>query len=252
MIPALSAGTMAVLLNIFDKILLALSIKKLPGNMPFLSALGAGCVCGVFFFSKFMTGLLSSYGTYINYCFIGMIAGCIPMIYRRAKYERVKPRNVFVFFVTFFVMLLLVLFGSGNDFGNALNQSGYGSAAFYLWIFFAAVIGGAVMILPGISGTIILLLFGVYAVILESIASFYFPVLLSLAIGMLAGGVAGIIVIKKMLREHPQALYFAILGLIIGSVFTIYPGFVWGLEGAVCALFTVSLAAVSYMFSRKA
>jgi len=251
-IPAFSAGTMAVLLNIFDKILLAIDIKKFPQNFPFLFALASGCVTGVFLFSKFMTGLLSLYEIYIDYCFIGMIAGCIPMIYRRAKYEKVKPRNIFIFFITFSFMGFLTLIGSGNRFSDVPELLDPGSPVFYLWLFFAAAIGGIVMILPGVSGTIILLIFGVYAVILEAIPAFYFPVLLPVATGMLAGGAFGIIFIKKMLRFHPQTLYFAILGLIVGSFFTIYPGFIWGAHGFLCIFLAVLFAFSSYALSRKA
>lgn len=251
-IPAFSAGTMAVLLNIFDKILLALDLKNFKRNLPFLALLGLGALGGVFLFSKFMSGLLDAYEMYINYCFIGMIIGCIPMIYKRAKYEKIKKRNISVFFVTLFFMIIIAVTGGQGDSNLTLEQLGSVTPAVCLWLFFAGAAGAVLAILPGISGTIILVIFGAYTVMLESVASFYFPVLAPLAAGMLTGCIAGIINLKKMLNSHPQALYCGILGLIIGSVFTIYPGFEKGINGALSILLMAAFVIITYLFSKKA
>ena len=252
-IPGLSTGTMAVVLNIFDKILLALDVKNIHKNLLFLVPLGFGCLCGIFLFSKVVTGLLNSFDVYIDYCFIGIIIGCLPMIYKRAKDKKVKYRNIPIFLIGFsFMIFLMVVAGSGAGLSHAFKQVAPGSPVYYLWLFFAAATGAAVVILPGISGAVILILFGIYRVALGAISSFYLPVLFPVAAGVLTGGVIGIVVLKKMLKSHPQTLYFAILGLIVGSIFSIFPGFTWGKEGAICIILAIFFASGSYFLSRKA
>lgn len=250
-IPAFSAGTMAVLLNIFDKILLALSLKNLRGNFTFLAVLVIGAMCGVFFFSKFMTGLLDSYEVHIKYCFIGMIIGSVPMIYKRARYEKIKKRNVLVFLAALCFIIAIAVSSVGDRLNQTLEQIGPVTPAVFFWIFFAGAIGAVFAILPGISGTIMLVIFGVYTAAIEAVSTFYFPVLAPLAAGVIAGGIAGIAILKKMLGFHPQALYCGILGLIIGSIFTIYPGFDRGLNGALSILLMATFAAITYLFSKR-
>jgi len=251
-VPGLSTGTMAVALNIFDKILMALDVKNISQNLLFLVSLGLGCMCGIFLFSKVVAGLLNTFVIYIDYCFIGIIIGCLPMIYKRAKHEKVKYRNIPIFLIGLSFMIFLAISGSKTGLSNTLEQIDTRSPVYYLWLFFAAATGAAVVILPGISGAVILILFGVYRVALEAISSLYLPVLIPVAAGALAGGVIGIVVLKKMLRFHHQTLYFAMLGLIIGSIFTIFPGFTWGKEGALCIILAIFFASVSYFLSRKA
>ena len=243
---------MAVLLNCFDKILLALDAKNISKNLPFLAAIGVGCVCGIFLFSKFITGLFNNHETYIYYCFIGIIIGCLPMIYKRAKYKKVKARNIPVFFFGLSFMIFLSASEGGADLSHTLENIGQGSPAYYCWLFFATAVGAAVVILPGISGAVILLLLGVYKTAIEAISTLYLPVLLPVAAGALTGLVIGVTVLKKMLRFHPQALYFAILGLIIGSIFMLFPGFTRSKEGFLCVGLAALFMSASYWFSRKA
>jgi len=250
-IPAFSAGTMAVLLNIFDRIMLALGLKNLRENLSFLVTLGFGALCGVFILSKFMTSLLDTYEMYINYCFIGMIIGCIPMIYRRAKYEKIKKRNIAVFFAALCLMIFIAFKGGGNDFILTMPEAGHISPGVFMWLFLSAAVSAVIAILPGISGTIILLLFGTYTIILEAVSTFYFPVLIPVISGILAGGVVGVIIIKKMLNFHPQALYCGILGLIIGSIFNIYPGFSPDKEGELSVILMAAFLVITYIFSKK-
>ena len=247
-IPAFSAGTMAVLLNIFDKILLALDLKNIKKNLPFLAPLALGAPFGVYLCGGFIARLLNTFEFYIDYCFIGMIIGCVPMVYKRAKYEKVKTRNVLIFLFVLFGMYILSSMGSGSALHQELDWES-GALQVFLWLFLAGMISGVIAILPGISGTIILVMFGVYSAALEAISTFYLPVLLPLCAGMLAGGALGVVIIKRMLLHHPQALYFGILGLVLGSIFTIYPGLPKNLEGALSVFLMALFAVITYFFS---
>ena len=213
--------------------------------------LAAGCGAGVFAFSKLMVTLLERYEMALSFCFIGLILGSIPMIYRRARYAQVKGRNLAVFFLCLAFMLTITILGGGELSNRTLAQMGGMSLPLALWLAASAAVSVVGMILPGISGSFVMLLLGVYAVALEAVANLNLPVLLPLCAGGLLGGVIGVKFIKNMLRFHPQALYFAILGLITGSIFTIWPGWTAGPEGFLSLALAVCFASLAYFFSRR-
>lgn len=252
-IPGVSGGTMAVILKIYDKILYAISLKNIESNLKFLIPLGLGTITGIFAFSNLMLSLLKNHQMLLNFCFIGLILGSIPMIYKRARYEKVKPRNIAVFMLALALMLgLSFVEGSDNpESYNGIVSADTSGIMLYATLILATAISMIAMLLPGISGSLIMLLLGTYTITLKAIAEFDFILLLFVAIGALLGGFLGIKGIKKMLRFHPQALYFAILGLIVGSLFTIYPGFTADSEGFLSLILLVSFAAISYIFSIK-
>ncbi|MGI6727179.1 MAG: DUF368 domain-containing protein [Anaerovoracaceae bacterium] len=250
-IPGVSGGTMAVILNIYDDILYAISWKNFKRHASFLGLLGAGCIVGILLFSHTVTFLLQNYEMPVYYCFMGLVLGSIPMIYKRARHEKVKPRNFIIFILSLSFMLFITLIDQGTITGNTLEVTDNPGFRLYLWLFVAAVISTIAMILPGISGSLIMLLLGAYTITLEAISEMDLLTLLPVGLGVLLGGFLGLKFVKTLLRFHPQALYFGILGLIIGSLFTIYPGYPAGAEGALCLILTAFFAVVAYFFSVK-
>lgn len=230
-IPGVSGGTMAVILNIYDKILYAVSIKNLKKHLMFLIPLGLGAIAGVFALSNVIVSLMDSHAMLLNFCFIGLVLGSIPAIYKKARDQKLKPRNLALGVIAFGFMIFISYLNQDEIANKSLADFGGISFTLCLWIFAAVAISTVAMILPGISGSLMMLLMGVYAVVMESVADLNFIMLIPIGLGAVCGLIFGIKVIKKMLRFHPQALYFIILGLVAGSVFAIYPGFAASAEG---------------------
>jgi len=251
-VPGISIGTTAVLLNIYDKILYSVSLVDFKKNLAFLAPLALGGACGIFSFSRLMTFLLARYEMAMYFCFIGIIAGCVPMIYRRARYDKIKLRNAAVFAASFAFMAALAFIDKGAIANKTLAQFGGMSLALSTRLFVAALVSTVAMLLPGISGSLAMLLFGVYTVAIEAVSTFNFTVVAIVCAGALCGGLLGVKLIKTMLRFHPQALYCSILGLIIGSIFTIYPGFTADAKGALSMLFMIASAGLTFLFSKRA
>ncbi len=254
-IPGVSGGTMAVILNVYDKILFALSLKNIKNNIAFLGFLGAGTLFGVLCFSRAITYLYENYYMIVNYCFIGLVMGSIPMIYRRARFQGIQAKNWIPFLFTLFFMIgisILEIMNKQGSFDTAVTAStGVESLPFHImliWLFISSFISTVAMILPGISGSFMLLLFGCYTLIMKAIADVNLIVLFCTGIGVASGGLVGIKLVKIMLRKHPQALYFAILGLVVGSVFSIYPGFSLDMQGIISVCGMIMCAVVSYTF----
>ncbi|MCL1808223.1 MAG: DUF368 domain-containing protein [Clostridiales bacterium] len=241
-----------MLLNIYDRILYSVSLVDFRKNLAVLGPLALGGACGIFSFSRLMAFLLAKYEMAMYFCFIGIIAGCIPMIYKRAKYDKIKPRNAAVFAASFAIMAALAFIDRGTLTNKTLAQLGGLSAALSLRIFFAVLASTVAMLLPGISGSLVMLLLGVYTVAIEAVSTFNFAVVAIAGAAVLCGGLIGVKLIKAMLRSHPQALYCGILGLITGSIFTIYPGFSADAQGAMSIFLMVLSAVLTFLFSKKA
>lgn len=250
-IPGVSGGTMAVILNIYDKILYSVSLKNLKKHLIFLIPLGLGAVSGVFALSNVIVSLMNSHSMLLNFCFIGLVLGSIPSIYKKAKDEETKPRNLVLGILALIFMLVISYLNQGDITNKSLAGLGGISVLLCVRLFLSVAVSTVAMILPGISGSLMMLLLGVYAVVMEAVASINLILMIPIGLGVLVGFLTGIKVIKKMLRFHPQALYFIILGLVAGSIFAIYPGFTPSAEGFISLAGLVGFAAAAYFLSSR-
>lgn len=250
-IPGVSGGTMAVILNIYDAILLALTKENIKRNIPFLIPLGIGTLIGIYGFSQIIISLLEDYRTLLTFAFAGIILGSIPAIFMRAKYEKAKCKNVILGVIALFLMITLSYISSSTlgDFALLSWESGHPS--FYIWIFLSSTLAIVAMLLPGISGSLVLLILGAYPIIMEAIAYFEWDILFVMTLGLMVGGYVGVKGIQNMLKNHPQALYFIILGLVIGSFFILFADMKNGLTSPLNIFVLLFFAAISFIFGGK-
>lgn len=250
-IPGVSGGTMAVILDIYDKIMYSISLKNIKSNLRFLISLAFGAILGIFLLSNVIVQAMESYPIILNFCFIGLVLGSIPALYKKAKGDRVKPKNWIFFAAALVLMIFLTIVNPDVTANKTLEEFGGISLGFCIWLFITAVISMIAMILPGLSGSLIFLLLGTYGIVMESIATFNFILIAVIALGVLTGAFIGVKVIKKMLRFHPQALYFGILGLMVGSMIIIWPGFTFNLQGLIAAAGLIGFTAAAYLLSSR-
>lgn len=250
-IPGVSGGTMAVILNIYDKILYAVSLKNIKDHLKFLIPLGIGAIAGIFALSNVIVTLMENYTMLLNFCFIGLVIGSIPSIYKRACDEIVKPRNIGLGMIALVFMLVLSQLGEGEIVNKSLDDFGGLSAWLCIYLIITVAVSAISMILPGISGSLMMLMFGVYTIVMEAVADINIQVMIPIAIGVILGLVVGVKGIKKMLRFHPQALYFIILGLVIGSIAMIWPGFTLNAEGAASIVAMIIFMLAAYFLSSR-
>jgi putative membrane protein len=258
-VPGISAGTMAILLNVYESFFTAISwsyIKKnLAGTFFFL----AGWAVGLLGISNLMMYLFENHRQLVSFCFIGLIAGCLPMIYVKATsgikpvepFKKIKPTNVFFFFIALVCMVSLAFFADDINVNNTLEQLGGVSLPLLTQIFIASFISSMAMLIPGVGGSLMMFVFGIYALYIEAIATLH-PVLIAVfGTSMVLGVLAGIVITKKLLERFAQALYFAILGFIIGSLLFIYPGFSLDMEGLLSVLSALAFMVFAYRLSKK-
>lgn len=254
-IPGVSGGTMAVVLNVYDRLIGAISnIKKsFRKNGMFLAALVIGAALAILLFSRVIAYFLDNFYMITNFFFIGIIVGSIPMVYKRATEERFKPMHMLACAATLAIMLFTVYFIPVSGETGAIITTI--SLASFVKLFFVSIISAICMIIPGISGSFVMLLFGTYETVTTAISDFNIIILIPVGAGALFGILMGSKVIEFVLKKFPQATYFAILGFMLGSMPAIVDkiqaenAFVGGWQVVIAILVLIIGMAVSYLFS---
>lgn len=247
-IPGVSGGTMLVVFGLYDRLTEAISgVKAIIRNIVFLLFFGAGAGVGILGFAKIITFLFQKFGVQTNMFFIGLILGSVPMIYRMGTSEQ-KPKPLCIIP---FVIAMAAVVGLGivqNTMGDAEQVAeqvtGFDPLMTVKLLAFA-FIAAVAMIIPGLSGSFVMLLLGVYSTIISALdfKALNFYILIPTAVGVVLGIILGAKLISTLLKKFKLMAYSAILGLVIGSVYAILPeGFGFDLTtgyGFVCLLFGV-------------
>ena len=118
-------------------------------------------------------------------------------------------------------------------------------------MFFGLAIAAIAMIIPGISGSFIMLALGIYSTVIGAIDSFNIYLLIPGALGAIAGLLCGAKLVRILMSKIPSQTYGIIFGLILGSVFVIFPTVGYStlivLTSIVCA---AAGFLVSFLFSK--
>lgn len=238
-IPGVSGGTMALSLGIYDKLIEAVSelTRKPKKSFAVLAPILVGILIGLIGFTYIVEYLLSSYTFITCMAFIGLIIGGLPMLIKKLK-QALKESGTGIgfsgglsFVILFSIAVFLPLLTSESETMQTLSPS----AAMAFIIFLVGMVASATMVVPGVSGSMVLMILGYYYGILNSIKTF-FNALKMLDISAMTsevmilvpctlGIILGILLIAKLItflfKEYAVQTYCAILGLVISSPFAI-------------------------------
>lgn len=235
-VPGVSGGTVAFILGFYDKFIGSLDslfrgkMEEKKSALLFLIKLGIGWACG-FIIAALVLGSIFNEQIYnISSLFIGFIIFAIPIvIYEERKALKKNYLNVLfaLIGIVFVVAITLLNPASGQGISVHVDNLSIGLIAY---VFFAAMIAISAMVLPGISGSTLLLIFGLYVPIMSAVKEFfhmnfsYFPILCVFGLGVITGIVLFVGLIRKSLENfRPQTIY-VIIGMMIGSLFSIVMG----------------------------
>lgn len=232
-IPGVSGGTMMVILGIFNRMMEAISgiFKRVNPNRKddiiFIFQVLVGAAIGIVGFAKILEILFEYYPTQTIYWFIGLIAFSIPLF---VKGEMKGEKLAIVPFVCGLAIIFGLEFLNPGE-GNTVVNPDFPplSSGLFIKMVIIGAISGATMIMPGVSGSMVLLILGEYYLFksyLAHVTSFSLDVILPL--GFMAIGIAiGIIVSAKLCqyftRTHKAGFLSLILGLIIASSLVLIP-----------------------------
>lgn len=232
-IPGVSGGTMMVILGIFNRMMEAISgiFKRVNPNRKddiiFISQVLVGAAIGIVGFAKILEILFEYYPTQTIYWFIGLIAFSIPLF---VKGEMKGEKLAIVPFVCGLAIIFGLEFLNPGE-GNTVVNPDFPplSSGLFIKMVIIGAISGATMIMPGVSGSMVLLILGEYYLFksyLAHVTSFSLDVIMPL--GFMAIGIAfGIVVSAKLCqyftRTHKAGFLSLILGLIIASSLVLIP-----------------------------
>lgn len=263
-IPGVSGGTMMVSMGIYDRLILVLThfIKRMKEAVALLVPIGIGMLLSIAVFAKIFSEILfPRFPLQTNLFFIGLILGGLPVIYGKVKGKSIKVPQILAF-VLFFVMVVgFALVGEGGDASVDISFS----VVNVIKLFGVGIIAAATMVIPGVSGSMIMMILGYYNTIIDTINDFInalkdfdiaamlqtFVVLVPFGIGVVVGVVAVAKLIEFMLKKFPEVTYWAIIGLIVASPFAILIMMQVGAIGIVEILTGVVLLAVGFVISLK-
>ncbi len=239
-IPGVSGGTMAVSLGIYDRLIG--SISDLPRHpkksASVLLPIILGCGIGIVGFTYVIEYLLSRHTFVTCMAFTGLILGGLPVLYGSLKKELAKGSGkislpgILAFLVLFGVAVFLPMMNADDEVLRTFTPS-FGTMAA---LFFVGVIASATMVVPGVSGSLVMMILGYYYGIINTIKSFLdalrafdtaglvqgFALLAPFGIGVLLGIFLIAKLITFLFKRFGVQTYCAIFGLIIASPFAIF------------------------------
>jgi putative membrane protein len=225
---------MMVSMGIYDKLILVLThfIKRMKEAIALLVPIVIGMLLSIAIFAKiFSEVLFPNFPLQTNLFFIGLIIGGLPVIYKRVKGNTIRLPQIIAFIALFVIVVGFALMGEGN--GKSVDVTF--SVGNIIKLFGVGVIAAATMVIPGVSGSMIMMILGYYNTIIDTINAFInalksfdiaamldtFIVLVPFGIGVVVGVVAVAKLIEFLLNKFPLITYWAIIGLIAASPFAI-------------------------------
>lgn len=222
-IPGVSGGTMAVSMGLYELILSSIGnfFKDIKGNFIKLLPIILGILVAIVSTSKLVTYALTNYKAQTLCLFIGLIFGGVSLIMRKIKGKGSKT-NYLIFFVIFFFVISL------NFLKTGLIEISFSNMGIidYLLLLLMGFIASSAMVIPGISGSFILMVLGYYDKIIYTVSTITdfsklgsnLLILVPFGIGVIIGIVFMAKLITNLIKKYETKTYFAIMGFVLSSV----------------------------------
>ena len=228
-IPGVSGGTMMVSMGIYDKLIHCLThlFKEFKKSVKFVAPIILGAALGVILLSAVIEKMFTFIPIQTNLLFIGLIVGGLPMMMNKVKGQKLGVGAILGFII--FFALVVGLAALGETEGQAADVTfGFVNC---IKLFGVGIVAAATMVIPGVSGSMMLMIMGYYQVIIETINDmvkalirFDIPGILTgcgVLIPVAVGAVIGIFAIAKLVEllfeKAPTVAYSSIIGLIVAS-----------------------------------
>lgn len=228
-IPGVSGGTMMVAMGIYDKLIHCIThlFSEFKKSVTFLFPIAIGMAIAIVASAIGLEYLFEAVPVQTNMLFIGLILGGLPAMWKNVKGKTVKAGHLVAGLLFFALVVGMAVMGETE--GNAADLTF--TLINVVKLFAVGVIASATMVIPGVSGSMVLLLIGYYNPILSTISDFMkalfaldmngilagVAVLLPFGIGVIVGMFAVAKVIEIIFEKCPLYAYWAIIGLIVAS-----------------------------------
>ena len=233
-VPGISGGTVAFILGFYDEFINSVNSLISKGHnkkkaIKFLIKLGIGWAIGMSISSVILSSLFEKHIYSVSSLFIGFIVFAIPLIVRDEK-DRLKGKFWYLFYTLIGILIVSIITYFNPVGGGSSIEIDNLNIGLVLYLFIAGIVAISAMVVPGISGSTILLIFGLYVPIITSINEFLhfnfkvLPILIIFGIGVITGILIIVKIIKKAFDKYRSQTIYLVFGLMIGSIYAIIMG----------------------------
>ena len=235
-VPGVSGGTVAFLLGFYDKFIMSLDYlmsgtkEERIEAIKFLIRIGIGWVVGMGAAVSVLASIFDDRIYEISSLFLGLIIFAIQMICKEEK-DSLKGKYQNIIWAVIGVVLVAAITYFNPVSGKGISVSvEHLNIALVVYIFAVAMVAISAMVLPGISGSTMLLIFGLYVPVITALKEVmhlhlsYFPVIVIFGLGILTGIALVIKLIRRALENHRSAMIYFVIGMMIGSLYAIVMG----------------------------
>lgn len=227
--PGVSGGTLAVSMGIYDKLIHCIThiLSEFKESMKFLLPIFAGAGIALVALTFVIEALFQYYPIPTNLLFIGLIVGGLPPVVTKVKSHKLSFGHILAGLLFFALVVGMAMMGDNGNRQVTLNLG----IVPMIKLVLVGIIAAATMIIPGVSGSMVLLILGYYQPIIQQITAFCtavitldmagilhgITILLPFGIGVLIGILGIAKIIEIIFEKYPVYAYCAIIGLIAAS-----------------------------------
>ncbi|EKI2440963.1 DUF368 domain-containing protein [Staphylococcus aureus] len=231
LVPGVSGGTIALLLGIYNQFIASISgifSRRFWPSFTFLIPIIIGMLLAMGSLSNLFNYLLSQHHIPTMFFFGGLIIGIVPYLLKISNYKTSFTTKHYMMVIAGIAILIVITLMNNGDkhAGETLTLS----TSLIIKYFIAGMCASSAMLLPGISGSFMLLVFGVYGTVMLAISEVVklnfagLPILLAVGFGVLAGFFISSKIIQYFLTHHKLMTFALIIGFVVGSLFAVFPG----------------------------
>lgn len=205
--------------------------KDIKRNLKFLSPIAIGVFIGIFLFGNLLKYLFDKFYIPTSFSFIGLILGSLKLVIKQANFKEITFSHFLALATTLSLSIYLIALENSLNFNLNINSNTY--------LIMAGILMSSGIVIPGVSKTVILMMLGIYKMYLSAVSNLDLSFLLPIGIGLVIGGVIFLCLINFLFKFAKSYTYFGIIGFILGSIFVIYPGFTFDIQGVVSILLLI-------------
>ena len=235
-VPGVSGATLAVIFRVYDRLIESINnlFKDIKNSLKFLIPLGLGMGIGILALGSVLDFFLQRFSLQSGAFIAGLMAGSIPFIYKTALSKDMKKSySYIVTVVAAIIIVLLSIFAPTPDIYVDVQFS----VGLVALLFVGGILSAGALMFPGISGAMVLILLGIFPVAIHTISlireylmtpfdfALLTPILIvvvPIGLGLVVGVLLTSRLIAFLLEKHHGATYFAIIGLIFGTIFVVF------------------------------
>lgn len=249
-IPGVSGAMIAISLGIYKKLIDC--VTEPLKNIKYIITIGIGFLIAVVFGSKLIMYFMNNHFFFTMMFFIGLIGGGIPQVLLKSFAKKIDIKCILISIITFLIIILLTVL-KGESTVSIIN---------YPFLILIGFIEAFTMIIPGISGTAVLMIIGYYNIVMNFLNNLFnlskiidtIKFAIPFGIGLLIGVYIVSKFVKYLMEKHEKIFFSAILGFVVASVLVLFKeAFISGISFQTYIISSIILIigfTISYKFDK--